>query len=293
MQSLRDIRRRIKVVQNIEHITRAMKMIAAAKLQKAQRQVQEARPYARKIREILRDLEAQQGEFEHPLLKERPVRRACYVVLTADQGLCGGYNTNVLHEAEFAVSQDEAAVEVIAVGAKAQRFFRQRGYSLAAAYPSCPDQVTFHTVRPLADQVSAAFIAGRYDAVYFVYTRFYSAVTQKPVIRRVLPVETEEVEGPVVYRSLYYLEPSEEEVLNRLLPRYLSATIYRIFLEAKAAEYGARVTAMDAATDNAEELLGQLTLSYNRARQAAITEELTEIIAGADALKDEVGLKGE
>ncbi|BCV25385.1 MAG TPA: ATP synthase F1 subunit gamma [Firmicutes bacterium] len=293
MQTLRDIKRRIKVVQNIEHITRAMKMISAAKLQKAQRQVQEARPYARKIREILRDLEAQQGEFEHPLLKERPVRRACYVVLTADQGLCGGYNTNVLHEAAFAVGQDEAEVEVITVGAKARRFFHELGYPLAATYPSCPDKVTFLTVRPLADRVSSDFTAGRYDAVYFVYTRFYSAVTQKPVVRRVLPVETEEVEGPIAYRSIYQLEPNEEEVLNRLLPRYVSATIYRIFLEAKAAEHGARVTAMDAATDNAEELLGQLTLSYNRARQAAITEELTEIIAGADALKEEVGLRGE
>lgn len=293
MQSLRDIKRRIKVVQNIEHITRAMKMISAAKLQRAQRQVQEARPYARKIREILRDLEAVQEEFEHPLLKERPVKRACYVVLTADQGLCGGYNANVLHEAEFAVRQDEAEVEVIAVGTRANRFFRQLGCRVAASYPGCADKVSFQTVRPLADRVSSDFISGRYDAVYFVYNRFYSAVTQKPVVRRVLPVERQEVLGPVRYRSVYHLEPNAEEVLNDLLPRYLTATIYRIFLEAKAAEHGARVTAMDAATDNAEELLAKLTLSYNRARQAAITEELTEIIAGADALKEEVGLKGE
>jgi F-type H+-transporting ATPase subunit gamma len=293
VQSLRNIKRRIKVVQNIEHITRAMKMISAAKLQRAQREVEEARPYARKIREILRDLNAVKEDFDHPLLKERPVNRACYVVLTSDQGLCGGYNTNVLHEAEFALRQEGAEVEVIAVGAKAKRYLTRLGYAIAASYPGCSDKVLFQMVRLLTERVSSDFISGRYDAVYFVYNRFYSVVTQKPVVRQVLPVDRQEVMGPVRYRSIYHLEPSAEEVLNDLLPRYLAATIYRIFLEAKAAEHGARVTAMDAATDNAEELMAKLKLSYNRARQAAITEELTEIIAGADALKEEVGLKGE
>ncbi|MGI6604444.1 MAG: ATP synthase F1 subunit gamma [Firmicutes bacterium] len=293
MQSLSNIKRRIKVVENIEHMTRAMKMIATAKLQKAQRQLLEARPYARKIRELLRDLETQHGEFKHPFFCERPIQKACYVVLSSDQGLCGGYNADVLREAQFVVDQDEAEVEVITVGSKAEHFFRHLGYKVLRSYDSYPDQLTHDSVRPLVDRVSADFVSGRYDAVYFVYTRFYSVVTQKPVVRRVLPVEREKMASPKKYESVYFLEPGEEEVLNELLPRYLITNVYRIILEAKTAEHGSRVAAMEAAADNAEELLSGLTLSFNRARQAAITEELTEIIAGADALDEAVGFKGE
>lgn len=283
MASAQDIRRRITSVKNTQQITKAMKMVAAAKLRRAQEAVTSARPFALKIREVLSRVAAASGGASHPLLEVREVKKTAYVVITADRGLCGGFNANVLRRAATEV-KDRNTSDVVAVGRKSRDFFRRRGFELAASYVGLGENIQFHQAKEIARFVMDKYVAGDFDEVYLVFSEFVNVLTQRPVTVKLLPVETpaEESKGPKVE---YIYEPNAEAVLSELLPTYVESTVFRAMLEAKAGEQGARMTAMDSATKNAKDMINKLTLSLNRARQAAITKEISEIVGGAAALE--------
>lgn len=281
MASAQDIRRRITSVKNTQQITKAMKMVAAAKLRRAQEAVTSARPFALKIREVLSRVAAASGGASHPLLEVREIKKTAYVVITADRGLCGGFNANVLRRGAAEVKDSSA---VVAVGRKSRDFFRRRGYEIAASYVGLGENIQFHQAKEIARFVMDKYVAGDFDEVYLVFSEFVNVLTQRPVTVKLLPVETpaEEAKGPKVE---YIYEPNAEAVLSELLPTYVESTVFRAMLEAKAGEQGARMTAMDSATKNAKDMINKLTLSLNRARQAAITKEISEIVGGAAALE--------
>ena len=283
MASAQDIRRRITSVKNTQQITKAMKMVAAAKLRRAQEAVTSARPFALKIREVLSRVAAASGGASHPLLEVREIKKIAYVVITADRGLCGGFNANVLRRAATEV-KDQNTSAVVAVGRKSRDFFRRRGFELAASYVGLGENIQFHQAKEIARFVMDKYVAGDFDEVYLVFSEFVNVLTQRPVTVKLLPVETpaEESKGPKVE---YIYEPNAEAVLSELLPTYVESTVFRAMLEAKAGEQGARMTAMDSATKNAKDMIDKLTLSLNRARQAAITKEISEIVGGAAALE--------
>ena len=283
MASAQDIRRRIKSVKNTQQITKAMKMVAAAKLRRAQEAVTSARPFALKIREVLSRVAAASGGASHPLLEVREVKKTAYVVITADRGLCGGFNANVLHRAAGEVT-DRSKSSVVGVGRKSRDFFTRRGFDIAASYVGLGENIQFSQAKEIAKFVMDKYVAGDFDEVFLVFSEFVNVLTQRPVTVKLLPVETpaEESKGPKVE---YIYEPSAEAVLSELLPTYVESTVFRAMLEAKAGEQGARMTAMDSATKNAKDMINKLTLSLNRARQAAITKEISEIVGGAAALE--------
>ena len=226
---------------------------------------------------------AASGGASHPLLEIREVKKTAYVVITADRGLCGGFNANVLRRAATEV-QDRNTSGVVAVGRKSRDFFRRRGFELAASYVGLGENIQFHQAKEIARFVMDKYVAGDFDEVYLVFSEFVNVLTQRPVTVKLLPVETpaEESKGPKVE---YIYEPNAEAVLSELLPTYVESTVFRAMLEAKAGEQGARMTAMDSATKNAKDMINKLTLSLNRARQAAITKEISEIVGGAAALE--------
>ncbi|AQS60375.1 ATP synthase F1 subunit gamma [Desulforamulus ferrireducens] len=283
MASAQDIRRRIKSVKNTQQITKAMKMVAAAKLRRAQEAVTSARPFALKIKEVLSRVAAASGGASHPLLEVREVKKTAYVVITADRGLCGGFNANVLRRSVTEI-KDRNNSAVVAVGRKSRDFFRRRNYEIAASYVALGETIQFHQAKEIARFVMDKYVAGEFDEVYLIFSEFVNVLTQRPVSVKLLPVETpaEETKGPKVE---YIYEPSAEAVLSQLLPTYVESTVFRAMLEAKAGEQGARMTAMDSATKNAKDMIHRLTLSLNRARQAAITKEISEIVGGAAALE--------
>lgn len=281
MASAQDIRRRIKSVKNTQQITKAMKMVAAAKLRRSQEAVTSARPFALKIKEVLSRVAAASGGASHPLLEVREIKTTAYVIITADRGLCGGYNANILRKAAGEVSQGNS---IVAVGRKSRDFFTRRGFDIAASYVQLGESIQFSQAKEIANFVMNKYIAGEFDEVKLVFSEFVNVLTQRPVTVKLLPVETpaEETKGP---KMEYIYEPSAEAVLSELLPKYVESTVFRAMLEAKAGEQGARMTAMDSATKNAKDMINKLTLSLNRARQAAITKEISEIVGGAAALE--------
>jgi F-type H+-transporting ATPase subunit gamma len=288
----RILRRRIRSVQSTKKITRAMELISASRIGRAQQRVIAARPYSEQIAAVIRSL-AEGGGSEHPLLTPKApddVRTVGFVVITADRGLAGAYNANIIRLAERAIRTEQArgrSFRLIVVGRKGQSYFRFRGYPIAAAYIGMSDQPSYEDARQVAAAVTAPFEAGELDAVFVVSTQFLSAGTQRPVIRQVMPVDLEAVtgaerEGP---RASYEFEPEPDEILARLLPRYVESRLFAAMLDAAASEHAARQRAMKAATDNAEELIVKLTRVMNRARQDAITTEIMEIVGGAEALR--------
>lgn len=281
MASAQDIRRRIKSVKNTQQITKAMKMVAAAKLRRSQEAVTSARPFALKIKEVLSRVAAASGGASHPLLEVREIKTTAYVIITADRGLCGGYNANILRKASGEV---EKSASVVAVGRKTRDFFTRRGFDIAASFVQLGESIQFSQAKEIANFVMDKYIAGEFDEVKLVFSEFVNVLTQRPVTVKLLPVETpaEEAKGP---KMEYIYEPSAEAVLSELLPKYVESTVFRAMLEAKAGEQGARMTAMDSATKNAKDMINKLTLSLNRARQAAITKEISEIVGGAAALE--------
>lgn len=285
MPGMRDIKRRIKSIQSTQKITKAMKMVAAAKLRRAQEKVTAARPYSGKLQEVLKRLVGGGEDYSHPLLDvSEPSSKVGYVVVTADRGFCGGYNANVIRLTEATMRESGHESVLIAVGKKGRDYFRRRGYSIVREYLELGDDPNYIQARELARELAQYYLSGEAQELHLVYTRFYSAIRQQPVIERLLPVAgAAGEEEPADIEYIY--EPSAAEVLNTLLPRYLETIIYKALLEAKASELGARMTAMDAASDNAGEMIQKLTLSFNRARQAAITREITEIVGGAAALE--------
>jgi ATP synthase, F1 gamma subunit len=292
-QSVREIRRRINSVKNMRQITRAMEMVAAAKLRRAQMQVTANRPFSRKLREVLARLVTAarsaegDGRVEHPLLEVREVKRVLYVVITADRGLAGGYNVNVLRRLQGIMDEDTREFEVVAIGRKGREYLRKRGLTPLKEYVHIGDDIPYSFARELAGELMEAFTSGQFDEINLVYTEFVSVVTQRPVVKRLLPVEELSGSSDGEEAALEYIyEPSPESVINILLPRFVETEVYAALMEAKASEMGARMTAMRNATDNATEMIEELTLNYNRARQAGITKEISEIVGGAEALAE-------
>jgi len=288
MPNLRDIKRRIRSVKNTQQITKAMKLVAASKLRKAQQAILVARPYAIKIMQVLNHLVARCNLDLHPLLENREGNRVLYLVITSDKGLCGGFNGSVLKRAmrEVEESRDKEISFVIA-GKKGRDFFRVRPQKILHEYLDWTRDFDYMKADEIADLLAGMFAEKTVDRVYVVYNEFKSVMQQDVVVEQLLPVVPEETgigreEGHVVD---YIYEPDEETILEDLIKRYMTVQVYRAFLESSASEHGARMTAMDSATRNAGEMIGGLSLTYNKARQAYITKELIEIVNGAEALK--------
>jgi len=286
---LRDTRRRIGSVDAIKKITRAMELIAASRIPKAQARVHGSKPYTAKLIEVIENVGAA-GGTSHRLLEQRDIRTVGLLIVSSDRGLAGSYASNVIRLAEARIRElDREGKDVVlyAVGKKAQGYFRYRGYRIEGAYVGVTDTPGYGDARAIANTALAAFATGHIDAVEVFFTRFQSAMTQVPTRLDLLPITPPEAgETEREQRVSYEYEPSPEEILDRLLPRYVEATIFNILLEASASEHSARRRAMKAATDNAEELIRVLRVQANRARQAEITTAIAEIVGGAEALAE-------
>jgi F-type H+-transporting ATPase subunit gamma len=286
MPSLKAIRRRIASVKNTRKITRAMKLVAAAKLRRAQDAIIAARPYTTALTKVVGEIAASAGKDAHPLFEERPATKAAIVVFTSDRGLAGPFNSSIIKRVEQFAAGDlsgYAEVSLRIIGKKANQHFVRRSANIAS-FDLAPAGTTALTLaRETANRVISDFLAKRVDRVYLAYNEFKSPGSQAVVIRQILPVIPPEESGGPAADMLY--EPSREELLTRLVPLYVQIGLYRAGLESIASELGARMMAMENATKNAGEMIGKLTLQYNRARQAAITKELAEIVGGAEALK--------
>lgn len=271
-------------------ITKAMKLVAAAKLRKAQERVVSARPFARGLQEVLSRLAAQ-GTVSHPLFETRERRTVAYVVVTGDKGLCGSYNVNIFRRATAAIRDEKTELALVAIGRKGRDFYARRGRQFVKEFVGLGEEPSFPLAKDIARQLISLFLSGEVDEVRLIYTEFISALQQKPVEIQLLPVAPPRAEaarggkGKAVAQVDYIFEPNAEDLLNTLVPKFVETQVYRILLEAKASEQGARMTAMGSATDNASKMIGKLTLVYNRARQAGITREISEIVGGAEALK--------
>jgi len=284
MSNVRDIKRRIRSVQNIQQITKAMKMVAASKLRRTQAAAVNSRPYTEKLEQILGRIVASAGEIKHPMLEERPVKNAAIILITGDKGLAGGYNANIQKKAlgeARRIEEQGINVEYIVVGNRGRDFLRRRDQNINTTLSGINDVPTFAEAQRIAKLAVDNFLQEQYDQVFLVYQEFITAVQQRPVVKQLLPIPYEKSEE----EKEYLYEPAPQEVLAILLPQYINNTVFHYLTEAKASEHGARMAAMTAATDNAEDMLGGLTLSYNRSRQAAITREISEIVGGANALQ--------
>lgn len=284
MPNVLDLRRRIRSVKNTQQITRAMKMVAAARLRRAQQSVLNARPYSKQMRTFLSSLAARVEDRSHPLLAERPLRRVLLVLVTADRGLCGAFNSNLLRAAQRYLDEHSGQeVQMIAAGRKGRDFFRKRPVTLAGEYVHLfQRRVEFSAAQQLASQVTDLYSNESVDAVDLIYNEFKSLFAPNLTVERILPLQpAEPPKGETLVDYIYEQPPAE--ILSHLLPRYVEAEVYRALLESQAAEFAARMTAMDTATRNASDLISSLTLYLNRVRQAAITREIIEIVSGAAA----------
>ena len=297
MPTLIDFRRRIRSVRNTQQITRAMKFVAAARLRKAQERVLASRPYARQILRVLRSASGRMEQVAHPLLTrpEGPEKKPLVIIISADRGLCGAFNTNVLRKtAEFLRANADKKIELVAVGRRARDAMRRTRLPLKAEMVNVTMNVKFSDAQELAALAVEAFTGGEADAVYLIYNEFKNVLVQRLVVWRLLPIEPEVVTGPrregaaepahIAGQAAevdYIYEQPPKEIFDRLVPRYVDTEVFRALLESSAAEHAARMTAMDAATNNASELIDSLTLHMNKVRQAAITKEIIEVVSGA------------
>lgn len=278
-----DIRRRIRSVKNTQQITRAMKMVAAAKLRRAQERMFAARPYAAALRQVLASVASRVDAANHALLKVREEHKVLLLVVTADKGLCGAFNTNVIKAAQHAIREKHwSSVQLLPIGRKANDFFRRRSIPLRAQPLQILQALSQARAREVAQILIEDYDSEKIDAVYVVYNEFKSIISQIVRFQRLLPIERSSLE-PGEGGLEYLFEPGPEQILTELLPKHIEFQLYRILLESAAAEQGARMTAMEAATKNASEMISHLTLTYNRIRQAAITKEIIEIVSGAAA----------
>jgi F-type H+-transporting ATPase subunit gamma len=289
MATLRDIQRRIRSVQSTQKITRAMKLVAAAKLRRAQERIIAARPYAAKMGELLGNLvSAASGSdgAQHPLLEQREGPRRQIVIITADKGLAGAFNSNVIRRALELVRQSNTAeVTLVVVGRKARDFYRRRQWTIKRDMIGFWDRLAYSHASELADYFMQQYLDGEIDEVYLVYNEFRSVAVQRPVREQLLPIPRK-AEGEAAAEAVDYLyEPDPKAILDELLPRHVRTQVFRALMESLAGEYGARMTAMEAATKNAKEMIDVLTIQYNKARQEKITKELLDIVGGAEALK--------
>ncbi len=290
MPSLRDIRNRIGSVKSTRQITKAMKMVAAAKLRRAQDAVLKTRPYAMLLEQALARVAERAAAEEvvaHPLLAPRAPHTAEVVVITSDRGLAGGFNSNIARRAQRFLTESADRFEKIqlaTIGRKGRDFFKARKLEVRKDYTGVHADLRFEKAEAIAEEYAQRYLAGEVDAVFLAYNEFKSAITQKPVVVQLLPIETAPVAGAAAGIDFKY-EPSREALLQDLIPRHVAMQVWRALLESAASEHGARMSAMESATKNAEEMISMLTLQYNRARQAYVTKELMEIVSGAEALK--------
>lgn len=283
MATLREIKRRINSIKSTEQITKAMKMVSAAKLRKAQEKILAARPYYNSLEKIVQDLYFALKNYENPFLEQNPVDKLGIVVVTADRGLCGSFNTNIIKRTLEIINQHhELEIELFPIGRKGWDFFNKRGYKIKKYHINLFQKLDFSVVPLIVKELTSSFLEKRVDRWMLIYNEFKSPVQQNIVLEDFLPIKLDVSEASEVD---YIFEPSKEEILTYLIPKFLETKIWKMLLESNAAEHGARMTAMENATENANEMISTLTLHYNRARQAAITKEIAEIVGGAEALK--------
>ncbi|MGC9519327.1 MAG: ATP synthase F1 subunit gamma [Desulfuromonadaceae bacterium] len=288
MANLKEIKKRIGSVKNTQQITKAMKMVSAAKLRRAQEAVVAARPYSDKMKEVLTSIAARDIETSHPLLEQREKNNALILLITADRGLCGGFNSNITKAAVKFVQQqtdDYAEYTLRIVGKKGKDLLKRRkDVNIDKVYENITGSVTYATAALLGQEIVEDYEAEKYDAVYIIYNQFHSAINQEVTVNQLLPIVPEEAEEEHYVADFIY-EPDSEKVLHSILPKYIEVQVFGALLESVASEHGARMSSMDSATKNASEMINKLTLQYNRARQAAITKELMEIVSGAESIK--------
>jgi F-type H+-transporting ATPase subunit gamma len=288
---LKEVRNRIKSVQNTQQITKAMKMVSAAKLRKAQEGIVQMRPYAKKLQELLTNIvSGSEGSGEMKLALERPIEKVLFIVITSDRGLAGAYNANIIKQVKLAIKESfstqyaKGNVRIWSIGKKGYEHFSKANYKVDATHKDIFLHLTFENVQACAQAAVKAFENKEFDAVELVYSEFKNAATQRFVVERFLPIPKVQPKAGAK-KSNFIFEPAKEQLIAELMPKILNTQLFKAVLDANASEHGARMTAMDKATENANELLRSLKISYNRARQAAITTELTEIVSGAAALQ--------
>jgi F-type H+-transporting ATPase subunit gamma len=291
MATLRDIKRRIKGVKNTQQITKAMKMVAAARLRRAQENIINSRPYSRKISEVLSHLLKIEKNINNQLITERNIENVALIVITSDRGLCGSFNINAIRFAEEYVNNElgelnkNSKVHLYCLGKKGNDYFSRRHYNVTGSYPGIFSSLKFEFASGLVRELTHKYLSGEIDKVLVVFNEFRSVIQQKTVIEQLLPIKPfEEAYGESNY-SEYIYEPDIAGIINSMLPKHLNSQMWRYLLESYAAELGARMTAMDMATENAKELIRSLNLTYNKERQASITREIIEIVSGANALR--------
>jgi F-type H+-transporting ATPase subunit gamma len=285
MSGLKIIKRRIRSVKSTQQITRVMKMVAAAKLRRAQDNIVRARPYSLRLRRVIREVSARIDRSAHPLLALKPQRELGIVVVTGDRGLCGSFNTNILRRAQRLIDENKhQKVFLFTVGKRGTEFFTRRGASITHSLTGLFNHLHFAHAQELADEIIDRYHHHDMDHVVVVYNEFKSAIQQNVVVESLLPIVPDEGDNQGPTADIIY-EPSELEILNSILPQFVEVQLWRIMQESFAAEMGARMTAMESATNNAQELIESLTLTYNKVRQASITNEILEVVAGAESLR--------
>jgi F-type H+-transporting ATPase subunit gamma len=283
MANVLDIRRRIRSVKNTQQITKAMKMVSAAKLRRAQERVINARPYANKILAVLNSLVTRSENKSHPLLQERGDQHIQLVVITADKGLCGAFNANIIKAAQAFIDENQnRQVSLTSIGRKGRDFFRRHSIAMAHQFVNIFQRLEYTNAKEIAGQLMEEFSAGELDAIYLVYNEFKSVIQQRIVVERLLPIQRLQPKAEEILIDYIYEQPAGE-IFKSLIPKHVEVQVYRALLESAAAEHGARMAAMEAATNNAVEMIDSLTLTMNRARQAGITKEIIEIVSGAAA----------
>jgi F-type H+-transporting ATPase subunit gamma len=293
MATLKTIRKRITSVKNTQKITKAMKMVAASKLRRAQTAVQNARPYAGALKDLIISIKQRDSDLSHPLFESRDnPRKASFLIFTSNRGLCGGFNSNLLRRLEGhfkTLSTQYQVLDLRVVGKKGRDFYKNRNRDLKDVFLNYAESFPFDEAKTMAEGMIQGFLTGDYDEYFIVYNQFKSAIAQEITIEKIFPFEVKASENQSLEKELslvdYIYEPSKKEVLDSLIPKLIATQLYRAHLESLASELGARMTAMENATNNAKDMIGKLTLVYNRVRQAAITTELMDIVNGAEAIK--------
>lgn len=292
MATLREIKSRIGGIKSTEKITRAMKMISSIKFRKAQMKILSARPYARKIDEILRNLIPTLDDIDNPLLVERETKKICLVIVTSDRGMCGSFNTNLFKFVENSIKEkyseflDSKNLVLFTIGKKAYTYFSKRNYEIFGRYLNVFDKLDFTQAKTIFKELTEGYAEKKFDKVMVIYNEFKNVVQSQIIEEQLLPIPPFEKADEKGMLANYIFEPSGRDIVENLIPRSLKTQIWRVLLESNASEEAARMTAMETATTNANELIRSLNLIYNRARQAAITREILEIVAGAEALKE-------
>lgn len=280
----RDIKRRIRGISNTKQITKAMELVSSAKLKRARVRIEKSRPYYNTVLDNIQDILTTTGNMKHPLLDNREVKSSLYIVVAADRGLAGGYNAGVIRLAEKNIKEQNINTKIIAVGSKARDYFKRRNYDVSGEFVGIIEEPNFSHARKIGNLALELYKNKEVDEINIVYTRFLGTISQRPAIMRLLPSAEVHKESKK-RKTISEFEPSTEEVLSYLIPKYIQSSIFGALIESSCSEQAARRIAMESATDNAEEMIDELQISYNRARQAAITMEISEIVSGAEALK--------